>query len=126
NFISGKNIQLTASANGIEVATANDVTFENLTVNKTTKLGDHFTVNNAGDVTYDGSITNDYNIVNKQYVDNMAAGAKTHYYSVNSTVTGAGSNYDNDGATGTNALAAGVKAKATGDSATAVGQSARA
>nr|WP_263864232.1 hypothetical protein [Variovorax sp. 38R] len=46
---------------------------------------------------------------------------QTHYYSVNSTVTGAGSNYNNDGATGAGALAAGVGAQATGTDAVAIG-----
>ncbi|MBR4401701.1 MAG: hypothetical protein IKT09_08485, partial [Synergistes sp.] len=32
---------------------------------------------------------------------------EVHYYSVRSTATGSGSNYDNNGATGTNAMAAG-------------------
>ena len=48
-------------------------------------------------------------------------GSKTHYYHVNSTVTGAGSNYDNDGAKGTNGMAAGVGAGSTGEDAVAVG-----
>ncbi|WPG41118.1 ESPR-type extended signal peptide-containing protein [Variovorax sp. EBFNA2] len=55
----------------------------------------------------------------------MAAGA-THYYSVSSTVTGAGSNYGNDGATGANALAAGVNASANGDYTIAIGSDAKA
>ena len=49
----------------------------------------------------------------------------THYYSVKSTEQAAGSNYNNDGATGTNALAAGVKTVATGDSSIAVGTEAK-
>ena len=49
----------------------------------------------------------------------------THYYSVKSTEQAAGSNYNNDGATGTNALAAGVKTVATGDSSVAVGTEAK-
>src|SRR3712207_4982712 len=47
--------------------------------------------------------------------------AKTRYYSVKSTEKGAGSNYNNDGATGQNAMAAGVKSKASGINSTAVG-----
>ena len=46
--------------------------------------------------------------------------AQTHFYSVNSDETTAG-NYNNDGATGRNALAAGVSAIASGQNATAVG-----
>src|SRR6185312_4955629 len=43
-----------------------------------------------------------------------------HYYDVNDGGT-AGGNFNNDGATGTNALAAGVNVAATGDSSLAVG-----
>mgnify|MGYP000485652848 CR=1 FL=1 len=57
---------------------------------------------------------------------NQLNAAKTHYYSVNSTITGTNSNYDNDGATGTNALAAGPNAKATGKDTVAVGLNAQA
>ncbi|MGO4128568.1 hypothetical protein AB4Z01_29535 [Inquilinus sp. YAF38] len=52
-------------------------------------------------------------------------GKLTHYYSVNDGGT-AGANYDNDGATGTNALAAGVGAGATAADATALGSGATA
>ena len=55
----------------------------------------------------------------------MAAEA-THYYSVNSSEQAAGSNYNNDGATGTDALAAGVNAKATGVGTLAAGVNAKA
>lgn len=64
--------------------------------------------------------------VNMSQLTAMGNAAKTHYYSVNSSTTGVNSNYDNDGATGTNALAAGVSASATGISATAVGHGAKA
>ncbi|OJA95744.1 hypothetical protein BGV51_26380 [Burkholderia ubonensis] len=49
--------------------------------------------------------------------------AKTHYYSVNDNGTQQG-NYNNDGATGVNALAAGTNATAAGASAVAVGDGA--
>lgn len=49
-----------------------------------------------------------------------------HYYSVHSIETGDGSNFANDGATGTNAMAAGVRASATGDHSVAVGNGATA
>ncbi|MDO5090467.1 MAG: YadA-like family protein [Cardiobacteriaceae bacterium] len=51
----------------------------------------------------------------------IASGAGTHYYSVNSGAQGADSNYNNDGATGSDALAAGMKASASGVQSTAVG-----
>ncbi|MDY6172530.1 MAG: hypothetical protein SPH94_04965, partial [Fusobacterium necrophorum] len=47
--------------------------------------------------------------------------AKTRYYSINSKDKGIGSNYNNDGATGKDAMAAGVKAKATAVEATSIG-----
>lgn len=50
---------------------------------------------------------------------------KTHFYSVNSTDSTRG-NYNNDGATGVDAMAAGIEASATGDQATAVGYKAKA
>ena len=96
------------------------MSFNNLIVTNETKLGDNFVVNNAG-ATYTGPITNGDHITNKTYVDQTVAASKTHYYSVNDKgVTGG--NYNNDGATGTNALAAGVGAVASGDRSTAVGR----
>lgn len=44
-----------------------------------------------------------------------------HYFSVNSTETGAGSNYKNDGATGKNAIAIGKDAKAERESSVVIG-----
>ncbi|MGL4964066.1 MAG: hypothetical protein ACRC67_22750, partial [Inquilinus sp.] len=52
-------------------------------------------------------------------------GKLTHYYSVNDGGT-PGANYDNDGATGTNAVAAGVGASATAADAVALGNGATA
>ncbi|SNT13335.1 Head domain of trimeric autotransporter adhesin, partial [Pseudomonas segetis] len=49
--------------------------------------------------------------------------AKTHYYSVNDNGV-QGGNYNNDGATGDNALAAGIGAKASGDNSIAIGSAA--
>ncbi|MEB2611350.1 hypothetical protein SB461_33220, partial [Burkholderia cenocepacia] len=51
--------------------------------------------------------------------------AKTHYYSVNDNGTQQG-NYNNNGATGINALAAGTNATAAGASSVAVGDGASA
>ncbi|TCM66655.1 trimeric autotransporter adhesin, partial [Acinetobacter calcoaceticus] len=50
-----------------------------------------------------------------------AAGTEPHYYSVNDAGT-QGANYNNDGATGVNALAAGINAKANAKSSLAVGE----
>ena len=74
NFTTGDNIELTADAGGIKVSTAANVTFtdvttNNLTATGVTKLGDNFTVSNAGDVSYTGPITSGDHITNKTYVD---------------------------------------------------------
>lgn len=52
--------------------------------------------------------------------------AMAHYFSINATAVGAGSNYANNGATGTNAIAVGKGASATGTGGTAVGADASA
>ena len=90
-------------------------------------LGDSTATNLGGGSAYDPNTNKvgapSYNINGKNYgnVGDALAAATTHYYSVNSTETGAGSNYNNDGATGANALAAGVEASASGDNAVAIG-----
>lgn len=68
--------------------------------------------------------TQDTDAVNVAQLKLAATKINMHYYSVHSTETGDGSNYANDGATGTNALAAGVSASASGDSALAIGTNA--
>ena len=67
--------------------------------------------------TQDGT---DGHTIYKVNVDNPV-----HFYSVNSTDSTAG-NYNNNGATGTNAIAAGVNAKATGNNSVAIGTGATA
>ena len=57
-------------------------------------------------------------------VADTLGGKLTHYYSVNSTATGVGSNYNNDGASGTDALAAGAGASAKQMSSVAIGKNA--
>ena len=73
----------------------------------------------------DGSkidIANNQSITNLgKRIDNLPS---IHYFSVKSTATGAGSNYDNDGATGVSAIAIGQKAKSEGYGAVAMGTSA--
>ena len=54
-------------------------------------------------------------------VEKNVADTATRYYSVNGSDTGAGSNYQNDGAHGTNSLAAGNKAAAYGVGSVAIG-----
>ncbi|WP_298014671.1 ESPR-type extended signal peptide-containing protein [uncultured Megasphaera sp.] len=78
------------------------------------------TRNDGGTVTVDG-IASSADITN---LTNTVNANKTHFYSVNSTDITAG-NYNNNGATGTNALAAGVAASAQTNNSVAVGTNAR-
>lgn len=78
------------------------------------------TRNDGGTVTVDG-IASSADITS---LTNTVNANKTHFYSVNSTDTTAG-NYNNNGATGTNALAAGVAASAQTNNSVAVGTNAR-
>ena len=78
------------------------------------------TRNDGGTVTVDG-IASSTDIMN---LTNTVNANKTHFYSVNSTDEKAG-NYNNNGATGTNALAAGVAASAQTNNSVAVGTNAR-
>ena len=67
--------------------------------------------------------TEDTDAVNVAQMKATADAVKTHFYSVNSQDTKAG-NYNNDGATGTDALAAGVWARAEADHSIAIGTNA--
>ncbi|OAM31058.1 hypothetical protein A7P95_00710 [Eikenella longinqua] len=83
-------------------------------------------LNNGGNkITNVANGTADTDAVNFSQLQAMGSAAKTHYYSVNSTETGADSNYNNDGATGVDALAAGVKAKAEQRNSVAIGNQAQ-
>lgn len=69
--------------------------------------------------------TDAVNVAQMKVTATAAADAvKTHFYSVNSTDAKAG-NYNNNGATGVNAIAAGVGASSDGDSSVAVGTNSR-
>ena len=70
--------------------------------------------------------TKDTDAVNVAQLKAMETRINMHYYSVNSTLSGDGSNYDNTGASGTNALAAGPMASASGENAVAIGYGAKA
>ncbi len=70
--------------------------------------------------------TRDTDAVNLAQLKAMETKINMHYYSVNSTVTGTGSNYTNEGASGVNAMAAGPSASAKGDLSVAVGNGAAA
>ncbi|MGN0935128.1 MAG: hypothetical protein ACI4NY_01515, partial [Acinetobacter amyesii] len=79
NFVTGDNIVLEDDGTGaIKVSTAQDVTFNqvnttNLYATGETKLGDNFTVTNAGDAYYTGPVTEGNHITNKTYVDQQTA-----------------------------------------------------
>ncbi|WKD27605.1 YadA-like family protein [Halomonas sp. KG2] len=76
-FENGQNIAITRNGTDITVATTDIVDFtevnvtENLTVAGETQLGDNFVVNNDGNVTYTGEITEGDHITNKTYVDGL-------------------------------------------------------
>ncbi|MDG2944695.1 YadA-like family protein [Exercitatus varius] len=134
NFISGNNIQLTPSANGITVSTKADVTFTNVTA--TNVNGNTVTIGSGANTTTLTSTAEGLDVGGDK-LTNISAGTNatdavnvaqleantTRYYSVNSTATG---NRKNDGATGANAMAAGANATASGDNATAIGQGTKA
>ncbi|WP_108627528.1 YadA-like family protein [Achromobacter pulmonis] len=69
--------------------------------------------------------TADSDAVNVAQLKGAFASSQTHYYSVNDAGV-AGGNYNNDGATGINALAGGVGATAGGRSGLAMGESSKA
>lgn len=74
-----------------------------------------------------GSLDTDaVNVSQLKAVSAAAAAGAVHYYSVNSTDQAAGSNYNNDGATGANSLAAGVSAAASSNYAVAIGSNSNA
>ncbi|CAA0128882.1 Uncharacterised protein [Starkeya nomas] len=64
--------------------------------------------------------TDAVNVAQLKMLNDFVVDGQTHYYSINDGGT-AGGNYDNDGATGLNALAAGVGASASGVGAAALG-----
>ena len=70
--------------------------------------------------------TQDTDAVNVAQLKAMETKINMHYYSVNSTLSSDGSNYDNSGASGTNAMAVGPAASATKENAVAIGYGAKA
>ncbi|WP_275288516.1 YadA-like family protein [Halomonas elongata] len=102
---------------------SNDVTFDlsdEVTVGDTMINEDG--IDMGGDtITNVGAPVNEGDAVNLEYFNEN----RSHYYSVNDGGT-QGGNYDNDGATGMNAIAAGVDASATADGAVAMGDGATA
>ena len=70
NLKIGESVTIGGDTTNQTIIKEGNVTTKNLTVTNETKLGDNFWVTNEGDVHYNGPITNDTHIVNKQYVDN--------------------------------------------------------
>ena len=107
-----------------DIKNGNTVTFDvaaadkGLTVTRDGKTIKYGIEGSKIDIANNQSITN----LGKR-IDNLPS---IHYFSVNSTATGAGSNYKNDGATGDSAIAIGKQASATGTSDIAIGTEAQA
>ena len=132
---SGANLKTEVDANGqLNLLMADNPAFTSVTAGGTTTLdASGLTIANGPSVTTAGIDAGDQQIkhvaqgtdgtdaVNvDQLNDSINRSAKTHYYSVNDNGV-QGDNYNNDGATGVNALAVGVGAKASQDGAVALG-----
>ena len=65
--------------------------------------------------------TDAVNVAQLKAVKSAAAAAKTHYYSAKSTKTGAGSNYDNDGAKADDSIVLGISSSSDGVNSTVLG-----
>ena len=65
--------------------------------------------------------TDAVNVAQLKAVKSAAAAAKTHYYSAKSTKTGAGSNYDNDGAEAEDSIVLGISSSSKGVNSTVLG-----
>ncbi|MGS2744729.1 YadA-like family protein [Halomonas sp. LS-001] len=120
-FLDGKNIDITRNGTDITVATADDVNFDSINITNGPTLNDNGIDMGGDTITNLGDPINNTDAANRQYVDDN----RVRYYSVNDVPTNQ-ANFNNDGATGANAMAAGVAASATEDNATAVGTSAAA
>ncbi|WP_271912284.1 hypothetical protein [Vreelandella alkaliphila] len=116
NFVTGDNIVLSDEAGGIKIATSPDLTADSLTINNGPTLNDNGIDMGGDTITNLGDPINDGDALNLKYFDEN----RTRYYSVNDGGT-IGGNYNNDGATGLNAIASGVNATASGDGAVAIG-----
>ncbi|WP_433924161.1 YadA-like family protein [Vreelandella sp. 21] len=116
NFVTGDNIVLSDEAGGIKIATSPDLTADSLTINNGPTLNDNGIDMGGDTITNLGDPINDGDALNLKYFDEN----RTRYYSVNDGGT-IGGNYNNDGATGLNAIASGVNATASGDGAVAMG-----
>ncbi|TNE39752.1 MAG: hypothetical protein EP321_14425 [Sphingomonadales bacterium] len=115
------NATSTDAINGSQLY-ATDVAIGNLASSTASNFGGGTVVN------VDGSLSAPTYVINGSSYNDVGSAltaATTHYYSVNDGGT-QGGNYNNDGATGTNALAAGVGTTASAVDAVAIGSSAQA
>ena len=87
-----------------------------------------FSLLSAGGLTYaEPTLTPDQQAVYDAVLQKLETEKKTvHYFSVGPTDNSAGTNYNNDGATGIHAIAIGIKAKALADYSMALGYEAQA
>ncbi|MGY4879730.1 hypothetical protein ACLUEY_17865, partial [Vreelandella aquamarina] len=100
----------------ITVATADDVDFDSVSITNGPTLNDDGIDMGGDTITNLGDPINGGDALNLKYFDEN----RTRYYSVNDGGT-IGGNYNNDGATGLNAIASGVDASASGNGAVAMG-----
>ena len=120
----------TDAINGSQLYATNSYLL-NLGNNVKNVLGGETAIDNAGNLTLNNlggtgkaNVHDALEAMNNK-IDQLGGGNSSHFYSVN-TASNARGNYNNDGATGLDALAAGADAQAAGEFAVAVGTGAQA
>jgi len=120
----------TDAINGSQLYATNSYLL-NLGNNVKNALGGETAIDNAGNLTLNNlggtgkaNVHDALEAMNDK-IDQLGGGSSSHFYSVQTTSNARG-NYNNDGATGLDALAAGADAQAAGDFAVAVGTGAQA
>ena len=120
----------TDAINGSQLYATNSYLL-NLGKNVKDALGGSTQIDNAGNLTLNNlggtgkaNVHDALEAMNNK-IDQLGGGNSSHFYSVQTTSNARG-NYDNDGATGLDALAAGADAQAAGEFAVAVGTGAQA
>ena len=120
----------TDAINGSQLYATNSYLL-NLGKNVKNALGGETTIDNAGNLTLNNlggtgkaNVHDALEAMNNK-IDQLGGGSSSHFYSIN-TASDTRGNYNNDGATGLDALAAGADAQAAGEFAVAVGTGAQA
>ena len=120
----------TDAINGSQLYATNSYLL-NLGNNVKNALGGETAIDNAGNLTLNNlggtgkaNVHDALEAMNNK-IDQLGGGSSSHFYSVQTTSNARG-NYNNDGATGLDALAAGADAQAAGEFAVAVGTGAQA